>query len=304
MEKTIRPQNVDPGAYLRLMRLDRPVGALLLLWPTLAALWMASDGIPPTSLIVVFTLGTLLMRAAGCVVNDYADRHFDARVKRTANRPLATGAVGEKAALVVFFLLAFCSLLLLLYLNELAQWLAVGGMLIAVTYPFMKRWTYLPQVALGAAFSWGIIMAFAAVGNTLPTSAWLLFLASMLWIVAYDTLYAMVDRDDDLIVGIKSTAILFGSTDRLMVGLLQLSALSTLLLLGRQMDYQASYHIGLAGAASLFAYQHYLIRGRERDACFTAFKNNVWVGFALFVGVVLETTPVPTLVAWLTGQPS
>lgn len=301
MDNTRKLRHVNPRAYMQLMRLDRPVGTLLLLWPTLAALWMAAEGIPPGHLIVVFAVGTFLMRAAGCVANDYADRHFDGRVKRTAGRPLATGAISETAARAVFVLLAACAGSLLVYLNELTRWLAIGGLLIAVTYPFLKRWTYLPQVALGGAFSWGIIMAFAAVSGKLPISAWLLFLASMLWIVAYDTLYAMVDRDDDLIVGIKSTAILFGSTDRLMVGLLQLSALATLLLLGHQQAYQLHYYLGLAGAASLFAYQQYLIRYRERDACFQAFKNNVWVGFVLFAGVVLETTPIPTLATWLQG---
>jgi 4-hydroxybenzoate polyprenyltransferase len=294
-------ERLDLVAYVRLTRLDRPVGSLLLLWPTLAALWMAADGVPPTRLIVVFAIGTFLMRAAGCVINDYADRDLDGAVKRTADRPLATGAISETSALIVFFVLAFFSLVLLLSLNDLARWLAVAGLAIAVTYPFMKRWTYLPQVVLGAAFSWGIVMAFAAVTGEVPTTAWLLFVASVFWIVAYDTMYAMVDRDDDLRIGIKSTAILFGAADRLMIGVLQLFTLVTLILLGQRLGYGAIYSLGLAFAAGLFIYQQYLIRTRERSACFRAFANNVWVGFAMFAGVVLETYTGAELALWLEG---
>ncbi|MCZ6711593.1 MAG: 4-hydroxybenzoate octaprenyltransferase [Gammaproteobacteria bacterium] len=294
---------IDLTAYASLMRLDRPVGTLLLLWPTLAALWMAADGWPPAGLIVVFTLGTYLMRAAGCVLNDYADRDFDADVKRTADRPLATGAISRTSALVVFFVLAFLSLLLLLYLNHLTRMLALAGLAITISYPFMKRWTYLPQVVLGAAFSWGIVMAFAAVTGEVPSTAWLLFVASLFWIVAYDTMYAMVDRDDDLRIGIKSTAILFGPADRLMIGLLQLFTLIALFLLGQRLEYQMFYNLAVAVAAGLFIYQQYLIRARERSACFLAFGNNVWVGFALFVGVVLETIlGGGALEPWLQGS--
>jgi 4-hydroxybenzoate polyprenyltransferase len=290
-------------AYVSLMRLDRPVGSLLLLWPTLAALWIAADGWPPAGLIVVFTLGTVLMRAAGCVINDYVDRDFDADVKRTADRPLANGAISKTSALILFFVLAFMSLLLLAYLNQLARMLALAGLAITITYPFMKRWTYLPQVVLGAAFSWGIVMAFAAVTGEVPSTAWLLFVASLFWIVAYDTMYAMVDRDDDLRIGIKSTAILFGSADRLMVGLLQVFTLTTLFLLGQRLEYQMFYNLAITVAAGLFIYQQYLIRARERSACFLAFGNNVWVGFALFVGVVLETVlGGGSLEPWLKGS--
>jgi 4-hydroxybenzoate polyprenyltransferase len=294
---------IDLSAYVRLMRLDRPVGSLLLLWPTLAALWIAADGWPPAELIVVFTLGTYLMRAAGCVINDYADRDFDADVTRTTDRPLATGAISRTSALILFFVLAFGSLALLAYLNNLARVLAVAGLAITITYPFMKRWTYLPQVVLGAAFSWGIVMAFAAVTGEVPSTAWLLFVASLFWIVAYDTMYAMVDREDDLRIGIKSTAILFGSADRLMVGLLQVFTLTTLFLLGARLEYQMFYHLAVAVVAGLFIYQQYLIRARERSACFLAFGNNVWVGFALFVGVVLETVlGGGALEPWLKGS--
>jgi 4-hydroxybenzoate polyprenyltransferase len=294
---------IDLTAYVSLMRLDRPVGSLLLLWPTLAALWIAADDWPPAGLIVVFTLGTVLMRAAGCVINDYVDRDFDADVKRTADRPLANGVISKTSALILFFVLAFMSLLLLAYLNQLARMLALAGLAITITYPFMKRWTYLPQVVLGAAFSWGIVMAFAAVTGEVPSTAWLLFVASLFWIVAYDTMYAMVDRDDDLRIGIKSTAILFGSADRLMVGLLQVFTLTTLFLLGQRLEYQIFYNLAITVAAGLFIYQQYLIRARERSACFLAFGNNVWVGFALFVGVVLETVlGGGSLEPWLKGS--
>ncbi|HEY5679437.1 MAG TPA: 4-hydroxybenzoate octaprenyltransferase [Pseudomonadales bacterium] len=289
MEKTRQPPLSAVIAYARLMRLDRPVGTLLLLWPTLAALWVAAEGLPPVDLIVVFAVGTFLMRAAGCVVNDYADRNLDPGVARTANRPLATGAVSTNAALGAFFVLAFLALTLLLFLNTLTRWFAVAGLAIAVAYPFMKRWTYLPQVVLGAAFSWGIVMAFTAVRHVVPEPGWLLFLASVLWIVAYDTMYAMVDREDDLRVGIKSTAILFGEADRLMIGLLQTGTILTLVLVGQRLGYHSAYFWGIAVAAGLFCYQQYLIRDRSREGCFRAFANNVWVGFSLFVGVAWET---------------
>lgn len=286
--------------YLVLMRLDRPVGSLLLLWPTLAALWIAADGIPPLTMIIVFTLGTLVMRSAGCVMNDYADREVDSHVERTRNRPLATGLISKFEALLLFAGLCTVALLLLVFLNPLTRWLALAGLGIAMFYPFMKRWTYLPQVVLGVAFSWGMIMAFAAIQEEVPAVGWLLFVASVLWIVAYDTLYAMVDREDDIRVGIKSTAILFGNADRTMVGLLQLSALFALVMLGKQLEYWNFYQLGLIVVAGLFIYQQYLIRNRNREACFQAFANNVWVGFALFLGVVLELSLTPWLTALTT----
>jgi len=274
--------------YLKLARFDRPVGTALLLWPTLAALWIAADGFPGYRLVTVFVLGTILMRAAGCVINDIADRGFDGRVRRTSGRPLAVGSVSTRDALAFFCGLALAAACLLLFLNPLARWLALVGIGIAVLYPFTKRWTYLAQVVLGAAFSWGLIMAFAAVQGRVPPDGWLLFVASLMWIVAYDTMYAMVDRDDDLKIGIKSTAILFGSADRVMIGVLQASVLVSLALLGEQLGYGLYYFGGLAVVAGLFAYQQYLIRGRDRNGCFSAFANNVWVGFAFLVGVVLE----------------
>jgi len=274
--------------YLQLARIDRPVGTLLLLWPTLAALWIASDGVPDPGLLIIFILGTIIMRAAGCVINDIADRRLDGHVARTVGRPLAKGAISTRRALLFFAALAVLAALLLIFLNPLTRWLAVAGLGLASLYPFMKRWTYLPQVVLGAAFSWAIVMAFAAVQEHVPAAAWLMFVASLLWIVAYDTMYAMVDRDDDLKIGIKSTAILFGSADRLMIGVLQLSALVCMALLGEQLGYRLFYYLGLTAIAGLFVYQQYLIRDRERGECFNAFANNVWVGFAFFAGVAGE----------------
>lgn len=274
--------------YLRLMRIDRPVGTLLLLWPTLAALWLAAQGVPPLGILAAFVVGTFLARSAGCVINDIADREFDAHVARTRERPLVTGEVSLTGALVLLGILALACLAVVLTLNRLAQALALGGALVATVYPFLKRWTHLPQAALGVAFSWGIPMAFAAVNGSVSGAAWLLFAASLVWIVAYDTIYAMVDRDDDLRIGIKSTAILFGRADRLIVAGLQLVALVLLVGLGTVLTLGPAYYLALAAISGLFVYQQWLIRRREREPCFRAFGNNVWVGFALFVGTVLH----------------
>jgi 4-hydroxybenzoate polyprenyltransferase len=274
--------------YLRLMRLDRPVGTLLLLWPTLAALAMAASGLPPLELIVIFTVGTFVMRSAGCVVNDYADRHVDGAVKRTKDRPLVTGAISERQALQLFAALVVSAGVLILFLNTATKLLAVGGLALAVTYPFMKRYTHLPQVVLGAAFSWGILMAWSAQDLGVPKEAQLLFIGSLFWIVAYDTQYAMVDRDDDLIVGIKSTAILFGELDRFMIGVLQTLALGTWFLLGVSLDYQHGFYVGLILITGLFAFQQTLTHDRSRDGCFAAFKNNIWVGVVLLAATLIE----------------
>jgi 4-hydroxybenzoate polyprenyltransferase len=293
--------------YGRLMRLDRPVGTLLLLWPTLAALWLAAGGLPPTSLLVIFVLGTLVMRAAGCVVNDFADREFDGHIRRTKERPLAAGTVSDKEALALFAALLLVAFGLVLLLDVLTQRMALIGAALAVLYPFMKRFTYLPQVVLGLAFSWGIIMAFTAVLDgtgsltELPQAAWLLFVASVLWIVAYDTLYAMVDRPDDVKVGIKSTAILFGTADRMMVGSLQAITLLSFILLGTHLQFGFAYHASMGVVALLFGYQQYLIRNRDPDGCFRAFGSNVWVGFALFAGVVLELSILPAVAGRMAG---
>lgn len=282
--------NPKLATCLELMRLDRPVGTLLLLWPTLAALWLAADGWPRWYLVAVFSVGTFVMRSAGCVINDYADRGWDKDVERTQDRPLTAGRISEREALILFAALSLTGALLLVFLNPLTRALALVGFALAVIYPFMKRWTYLPQVVLGAAFSWAAIMAYASVLGHVPAEAWLFYVGSLLWIVAYDTQYAMVDRDDDLQVGIKSTAILFGTADRFMVGLLQAGAVLTFSLLGDQLAFGLWYHLGLAAAAGLFVYQQYLMRDRSRPGCFEAFRNNTWVGFAFFAGVVLETT--------------
>ena len=274
--------------YVQLMRFDRPVGTLLLLWPTLAALWIASGGRPALPLLVIFTLGTIVMRAAGCVINDYADRHVDAHVERTRQRPLARKQIAEHEALVLFVALLALAFVLVLFLNRTTQLLACAGAGIATLYPFMKRWTHLPQIVLGAAFSWGIVMAFTATGAQLTDAAWLMFIASCFWIVSYDTIYAMVDRPDDLRVGIKSTAILFGNADLSIIAALQSATVITLVLLGLRLHYGVAWFAGIAIAAALFVYQQRLIRERETARCFRAFRNNVWVGFALFVGAVVE----------------
>jgi 4-hydroxybenzoate polyprenyltransferase len=283
------------------MRFDRPVGTLLLLWPTLAALWAASGGRPALSLLVIFTLGTIVMRAAGCVINDWADRRLDPHVARTRDRPLAAGRVDELEALFLFVALLAMALLLVMFLNRFTQWMAVAGAAIATIYPFMKRITYLPQVVLGAAFSWGMVMSYTAVQNALPTEAWVLFLGSVFWIVMYDTLYAMVDRDDDVKVGIRSTAILFGRADRLMVGVLQALTWMCLALFGVRAGFGIAYFVGMAVIGCLFAHQQRLIRRRDRDGCFAAFGNNVWVGFVLWLAVVVELDLLPALETLLNG---
>ena len=275
-------------ALARLMRVDRPVGTLLLLWPTLAALWIAAEGLPPIGILAAFIAGTFLARSAGCVINDIADRRVDGHVERTRDRPLPAGEVSLIEALVLLVVLAALCLAVVLTLNAAARWLALAGAGIATAYPFLKRWTHWPQAALGVAFSWGIPMAFAAVNGTINVIAWLLFGASLLWIVAYDTLYAMVDRDDDLIVGIKSTAILFGNADRAVIGVLQLATVGALMGLGVVAGFADGWYFGVAAALGLFVFQQRLIKHRHRDACFKAFRNNVWVGFALFAGAVTE----------------
>ncbi|NAX45582.1 4-hydroxybenzoate octaprenyltransferase [Photobacterium halotolerans] len=272
-------------AYWQLARMDRPIGSLLLMWPTLWALFLAADGMPDFKVLVVFVLGVFSMRAAGCVINDYADRHFDGHVKRTAQRPLPSGLISEREALGFFAVLALVSFALVLTMNTLTIQLSVVGLLLAAAYPFMKRYTHLPQLVLGMAFGWAIPMAYAAQSGALPSVAWLLFVANILWTIAYDTQYAMVDRDDDLKIGIKSTAILFGRNDKRMIGLLQLGTLGLLILVGMQMELSQLYYWSLLGAAALFVYQQMLIRGREREPCFKAFLNNNYVGMLVWLGM-------------------
>ncbi len=274
--------------YWQLMRFNRPIGTLLLLWPTLWSLWIAAEGLPPWHLLVIFVAGVATMRAAGCVINDYADRRFDGHVKRTLNRPLVTGKVTEKEALALFACLCLISFVLVLFTNRLTIMLAFVGLILAFCYPFVKRHSHLPQIVLGAAFSWSIPMAYAAVHSDLQSDVWLLYFTTLLWIVVYDTFYAMVDRDDDLRIGVKSTAILFGDQDRLITGVLQCSVLVGLLLLGERRELGFWYDLSVVVCAGLFMYQQWLIRYRQREACFQAFLNNNWVGMAVFVGLALD----------------
>ena len=311
--------------FWRLARLDRPVGTLLLLWPTLTALWIAAEGFPGWHLFLVFSLGTLVTRSAGCIANDLIDMDFDGHVARTRDRPLVTGEVAPWEALVFAIALLFLALLLVMTTNLYTQLLAVLGVMVAVIYPYMKRFTYMPQGVLGVAFSWGIPMAFTATGNQLGAVAWLLFLANLLWVIAYDSFYAMVDQDDDLKLGLKSSALLFGRFNQTSIIVLQLLFLFAMLLLPLlqpflqpellpflqpesrpliQPELQPQllpewihlsiwYYLGLGMSAGLFAYQHYLIRKSlsqeaRRQGCFKAFLNNQWVGFCIFAGAVAQ----------------
>lgn len=275
-------------AYVQLARIDKPIGTLLLLWPTLWALWLAADGLPDLWTLLVFVVGVFLMRSAGCVINDYADRNFDGHVKRTAGRPLPMGKVKPREVLALFAVLALISFALVLTMNPLTIGLSFAALLLAVCYPFMKRYIPIPQLVLGMAFSWSIPMAYAAQANALPTVAWLVFLANLLWTIAYDTEYAMVDRDDDLKLGLKSSAILFGRHDKRIIGALQLLTLLILLLVGQLSELGSSYYWSLLAAAALFVYQQRLIRERAREACFQAFLNNNYVGALIFAGVVIN----------------
>lgn len=276
-------------AYWQLARMDKPIGTLLLLWPTLWSLWLASAGVPPLWPLLAMGLGVVLMRAAGCVINDYADRHVDGHVQRTAQRPLPAGQLTARQALVFFALLVGLAFLLVLTLNRQTIVLSVVGLLLAVIYPFMKRVTHLPQLVLGLAFSWSIPMAWVAVANELTLTTWLLFGANVLWTIAYDTYYAMVDREDDRRIGVKSTAILFGRYDLLMIALLQVTTLLTLLLVGWLQQLNGLFYASVGVAAALFFYQGVSARDRNRQACFHAFLANNWVGCVIFGGILLST---------------
>ncbi len=274
--------------YFALMRIDRPIGTYLVLWPTLWALWLAAEGLPDWHLLLIFCVGTFLMRSAGCVINDYADRHIDAHVQRTENRPFATASVSEKEALLLFAGLCLSAFVLVLFTNRLTIALSFAAVALAACYPFMKRYTHLPQLVLGAAFAWGIPMAFAAQRGELPAALWLIYIAVLMWTVAYDTFYAMVDRDDDLKIGVKSTAILFGDDDKVITAMLQASVIGVMLLVGTQFDMSFIYYAGLMAASGLFIYQQQLIKYRDRDNCFKAFLNNHYVGMAIFAGIALH----------------
>jgi 4-hydroxybenzoate polyprenyltransferase len=271
--------------YWTLIRGDRPIGWLLLLWPTWWGLWLAGKGVPPWWPLIVFTAGVWLTRSAGCVINDYADRWLDPQVERTRERPLAIGAVSGREALVVFAALMLLAFALVLTLNRLTIALSVIGILLAASYPYLKRYTYLPQVYLGMAFGWGIPMAFAAIRGEVPAVAWLLYLANIFWATAYDTWYAMVDRDDDLRIGAKSTAILFGDLDLVAQGVLYALTFAALALVGQRAALGPFYWYGLGVAVVLVGYEFVIARQRERNACFRAFLHNHWVGAAIFAGI-------------------
>ncbi|KYN90097.1 4-hydroxybenzoate octaprenyltransferase [Vibrio cidicii] len=274
-------------AYWQLMRMDRPIGSFLLFWPMLWSLLLAAEGMPDWDVLLVFTVGVFLMRSAGCVINDFADRHVDGHVKRTQQRPLPAGKVTSKEAVLLFLALGITSFLLVLTMNSLTIQLSFGGIALAFVYPFMKRYTHLPQLVLGLAFSWAIPMAWAAQTNELPWMVWFLFTINALWTIAYDTQYAMVDRDDDLLIGVKSTAILFGRFDKLIIGLLQLATLVMLLWLGQYYQLGQSFYWSILAAGALFVYQQHLIRHRERELCFKAFLNNNYVGMVLALGLLV-----------------
>ena len=276
------------NAYWRLMRFDKPIGILLLLWPALWALWIAGNGHPSLKALLAIALGTVLMRAAGCVINDYADRDFDPHVERTRLRPIAAGEVSPREALWLFVGLSLTAFLLVLQLNPLSIALSFPGAFLAASYPFTKRLTHLPQAYLGIAFGWAVPMAFAAETGGIPPDAWILFAATAVWALIYDTMYAMVDRDDDLRIGVKSTAILFGQKDRLIMGLLQILMLGLLFQTGQNAGLGSLYQAGLLAGLGFFGYQQWLIRKREKTRCFQAFLNNNWFGAAVFTGIALD----------------
>ena len=275
-------------AYYRLVRLNRPIGIFLLMWPALWALWLAGDGHPPWHVAVIFVAGVVLMRSAGCAINDFADRKLDGHVARTIARPLAQGIIAPVEAVAVFLLLSLASFGLVLLLNWQTVALSVVAVTLAMIYPFMKRFTHVPQMFLGVAFGWAVPMAFMAIQETIPLYAWVLFLSTVVWALIYDTEYAMVDREDDLKIGIKSTAILFGRYDRLIVGLLQLLMLMLLVVVGVAAGLGSAYYFGLAAAAGFSGYQQWMIRNREPSRCFAAFLNNNYFGMAVFIGLVID----------------
>ena len=286
--KSLNRLNPRAWDFIQLTRMDKPIGIYLLLWPTLWALWIAAKGVPSLSNLLIFVFGVILTRAAGCVINDFADRKVDGHVKRTEQRPMASGKISSKEALVFFALLMGLSFLLVLCTNAPTIWLSFGALALAATYPFMKRYTYYPQVVLGAAFSWGIPMAFTAETGSLPAAAWLLYIANLLWTVGYDTYYAMTDREDDLKIGVKSTAILFGDADRVIILSLQGLALGCLLLAGSHFELGGWFHLVLLGAAACFVWEFWYTRDRDPQRCFKAFLHNHWAGLSIFVGIVLD----------------
>ncbi len=275
-------------AYKQIMRLDKPIGTYLVMWPTLWALWLAAEGVPRLDLLVIFVAGVFVMRAAGCVINDYADRQVDGHVERTKHRPMATGAITEKQALSLFIGLCLTAFVLVLFTDAFTIKLSFIAVLLATSYPFMKRYTHWPQLVLGLAFSWAIPMAFAAQTGQLPFVSWLIFVAVVLMTVAYDTYYAMVDRNDDLRIGVKSTAVLFGDWDRTIIAIMQAMTLVLMLWVGALMKLGVFYYLGLLTMTGMFVYQYLITRNRDRAACFKAFLNNHWASLALWIGLVAD----------------
>ncbi len=274
--------------YACLIRLDRPIGVYLLLWPTLWALWIAAKGWPDASVLFVFVTGVFLMRSAGCAINDFADREIDPHVERTKDRPLAAGRITEKETLIVFASLTITAFVLVLFMNALTIYMSFVGIALAASYPFMKRYHYMPQVHLGAAFGWAAPMAFTAQANEITPVTWLLFMATVLWATAYDTMYAMADIKDDLKIGVKSTAILFGEADKIIIAALQVLLILDLILIGRQSELGLYYYLGLSIATGLAIYQQYLIKDRVPQLCIKAFLNNNWFGLTVFVGLFID----------------
>lgn len=286
--QTLPRMGAKARAYAQLTRLNRPIGIWLLLWPVLWALWLASTGRPDQQVFIVFVLGVVLTRSAGCAMNDFADRNFDGHVKRTRDRPLVTGQLDPIEAVAICIALGLIALGLVLTLNRITQLLALVGGVLVMTYPFFKRFFPIPQLYLGIAFTWSVPMAFAAQTGEVPRIAWLLFLAGLLWTMVYDTMYAMVDREDDLKLGIRSSAILFGDADRVICGVMQLMCLFALWLIGRDLELGTWYRVGLAAAAIFALYEQFLIRDRIPEKCFRAFLNNNYFGMSVFVGIALE----------------
>lgn len=277
--------------YALLIRLDRPIGTFLLLWPTLWALWLAGDGRPNKTVVVVFVLGVFLMRSAGCVVNDIADRNTDPFVARTKARPLAARRVSVREAVCLFVGLCLAAFVLVLLMNALTVMLAFVAVALAASYPFMKRFHHLPQVHLGVAFGWSVPMSYAALTNTVPLEAWLVLVATVVWSVVYDTMYAMVDRADDLRIGVRSSAILFGARDKVIIGRLQMLFLMLLVVVGAVNGLGVIYYVALISVAAFAVYQQYLIRNREPEGCFKAFLNNNWIGLVVFCGILVDQLP-------------
>ena len=274
--------------YAQLMRFDKPIGTYLLMWPALWALWIAGEGSPNLWVLTVFIIGVILMRAAGCVINDFADRNIDGLVKRTKNRPIASGHITPKEAKILFASICLLAFVLVLTTNTLTIALAFVAVLLAAAYPFMKRYTYMPQAFLGLAFGWSVPMAFAANTGEVPIVAWLILVATVLWATAYDTMYAMVDRDDDIRIGVKSTAILFGEADTIIIGMMQILFFITLWIVGNRLELGWFYYLGTFAALGLAGYQQYLIKDREPEKCFQAFLNNSWLGAAVFIVLALH----------------